>query len=177
MFRKTLSVLLALCALFCTLVPAFSAAQTGPVSIVLHGDIAGCTENDLQKLVTVESGEVIPWTHGGGPVTIAGYAGGSLQGAVEPGRTYYIDYTFEAAGGYALPEAASDGPITVACEKGVILIRADVVNMYAAENGPRGGTVRALRISAEVTAQGSVFQRILGRIRDVIDKIRAWSLY
>ena len=177
MFRKTLSVLLALCAVFCMVLPALSAAPTGPVSITLHSDIAGCTENDLQKLFTVDSGEVIPWTHGGVPVHIAEYAGGVPDGALEPGRTYYIYYTFEAAEGYELPETASGGWLTVACDKGVKLIRADVVDISVAQGNPRGGTVRGLRIYAEVVAQGTVFQRMLGWIRDVIDKIRAWSLY
>ena len=177
MFRKTLSVMLALCAVFCMLLPAAAAAQTGPVSITVHSDIAGCTENDLEKLITVDSGEVIPWTHGGVPVSIAQYAGGSPEGALEPGRTYYIYFTFEAAEGYELPETAAGGWLTVACDKGVELIRADVVNMSVSQGNPRGGTVRALRIYAEVVAQGSTFQRILGWIKDIIDKIRAWSLY
>ena len=177
MFKKTLSVMLTLCAVLCMLLPAAAATPTGPVSITVHSDIAGCTENDLQKLITVDSGEVVPWTHGGVPVTIAEYAGGSPQGGVEPGRTYYIYFTFEAAEGYELPETTAGGWLTVACDKGVELIRADVVNIAVSQGSARGGTLRGLRIYAKVVAQGTVFQRILGWIKDIIDKIRAWSLY
>lgn len=177
MFKKTLSVILTLCVVFCVLLPAAAAAQTGPVTLTLHSDIAGCTENDIQKLITVDSDKVIPWTHGGVPVSIAKYAGGSPQGAIEPGRTYFIYYTFEAAPGYELPESVSGDWLTVACDKGVTLIRADVVNISVSQNNPRGGTERGLRIYAEVVAQGTVFQRILGWIKDTVEKIRAWSLY
>ena len=177
MVKKTISVLLALCAVFCMLLPGFSAAQTGPVSITVHGDIAGCTEKDLEKLITINSGNIVYWTHGSRPVTIAEYAGGSPEGAVEPGRSYYIHYTFEAADGYELPETVSGDWLTIACDKGVTLISADVVNISVAQGNPRGGTVRGLRIYAQVVAQGNIFQRILGWIKDIYDKIRAWSLY
>ena len=177
MFRKTVSVLSALCVLCCCLLPAAALAPTGPVAVTLHSDIAGCTQNDADRLIEVKTAGVAVKGLAGEGIYISDFGGTPENGPLVAGRTYFIDYTLSAAPGYTLPETVGPDTVAVTCGKGVSVISTQLVQVTARDDDGNPLPFRGIAIRTKTVVDGSLLQRILGYIHDLILKIRAWSLY
>ncbi len=174
MLRKAISVLLALCALCWCALPAAAQRETGKIAVKLNSDIAGATRRDTDRLIELKTDNVVLSTRGDGPVYTADCAGTVEYGELKAGRTYDVYYCLTAADGYTLPETLKDGDVEIECGKGVSVISTQIESL----NDREGNTIyRGIRIYAVVTADGSVFQRVIGYFYDLILKIKAWSLY
>ena len=175
--KKTISVLLAVCLLCFSLLPAAAAKDIGVISLRLNSDLAGKTKNDVAQLIELRSDNVTYGIRYGEPVSIADYAGSSENGALVSGRTYMIDYHLSPANGYTLPEQLIDSNFDISCGKGVTVIAKQIVSSsYRNANGELE-LVRGIRIYAKVVVDGNIFQRMVGLLHDWILKIKAWSLY
>ncbi len=174
MLKKTFAVLLALCAVYSLLLPAEALRDTGTIAVKLNSDIAGATRRDAERLIELQSPNVVLSTRGDGPVTVADYGGTGENGALKAGRTYSVYYTLTAAEGYELPETLRDGDVSITCGKGVKVISVQIVTLP----GKNGEILfRGVQIFAQVVVDGNVFQRVIGYFYDVILKIKSWSLY
>ncbi len=173
--KKTVSAVLAAILLLFSLLPAAAQPEADVISLRLHSDVAGCTAADAARLIEILSPQVAYRTDGS-TVRISNAAGGGEYAHMDSGRSYYIVYTLSAAPGYQLPETLSENDISIECGKGVSLISFGVVEL-AVPSGGKDARERVLRIYANVVPDGSVFQRIVGFIKDVILKIRSWQLY
>lgn len=177
--KKLLCAALAACLLLtCLLLPAAAQTEEGPISLRLNSDIAGCTRMDVDKLIEIRSPQVTWYPYGDSPIYITNYVGYGEFAHMDAGRTYGITYTLVAADGYTLPEELAEGDVVFDCGKGVDVVYCKVVEIRrpdsAEEENPR---TRALKIVANVVVDGTVLQRVIGWFRDVILKIRSWSLY
>ena len=177
--KKLISLTLILCVLFgCLALPAAAQDENGPISLRLNSDIAGCTRMDVDKLIEIRSPQVTFYPYGDSPIYITNYAGGSEYAHMDAGRTYGITYTLVAADGYTLPEELADGYVVFDCGKGVDVVYCKVIEIRHPDAAPREDLrTRALRIIADVVVDGTALQRVIGWFRDIILKIRAWSLY
>ena len=177
--KKLISLTLILCVLLgCLALPAAAQDETGPISLRLYSDIAGCTRMDVDRLIEIRSPQVTFDPYGESPIFITNYAGGSEYAHMDAGRNYVITYTLVAAEGYTLPEEIADGDVVFDCGKGVDVLSCKIVEIRRPDSA-EGTNVRtrALRIIASVVVDGTAVQRVIGWIKDVILKIRAWSLY
>ena len=177
--KRMISLTLILCVLLgCLALPCAAQAEPGPISLRLNSDIAGCTRMDVDKLIEIRSPQVAFYPYGDSPVYITNYVGYGEFAHMDAGRTYGITYTLVAAEGYTLPEELSDGDVVFDCGKGVDVVNCRIVEIRrpdsAAEENPR---TRALKVVASVVVDGSPIQRVIGWFKDVIMKIRSWSLY
>lgn len=178
MLKKIFSVLLAVCAVCCCLLPAASAAaEMGTVKVKLNSDIAGCTERDVDQLIELKSDNVAFRQRADSPVHVSDYAGTMEPGKLVAGRTYYIDYSLVAADGYTLPEKLEDGDVEIECGKGVTVYHTAIVTGNIRGEDGEIHPNKGLRIQASVVVDGNAFQRIIGWFHDLILKIKAWSLY
>lgn len=180
--RKLISVILAACALFCSmLVPVVAQNEEKIISLRLNSRIAGCTRADADQLIEILSGPVkYCYDEKGYSVFIANCVGGMEGAHMDAGRTYVITYTLEASDGYALPETLSDGDVLLDCAKGVSVISCGVVEQKNTDPDPAPGeatTARVLRITAKVVVDGTSIQKVIGWLRDLLLKIRSWSLF
>ena len=178
MLKKGLSVLLVLC-IFCgCMLPAAGAGKIGTIRLKLNSDIDGLTERHYEKVIEIKSDNVVYTKRSAGPVSFSDYAGTPVQGAVKAGREYTVHYLLDAAEGYALPDDPDELDVEIECGKGVKVISKQIVSARERdESGNFVVTYRGLMIYASIVVDGSVFQRMIGRIHDIIIKIRAWSLY
>lgn len=172
---------MAACLLLTCLLPAAAQTEEGPISLRVNSDVAGCTKKDYEQIVEILSPQVTYYygaSADGIPIHIANYAGGTEHAHMEAGRNYAVTCVLQAAEGYTLPETLSDGDVVFDCGKGVDVVYCKVVEIRrpdsAEEENPR---TRALKIVANVVVDGTVLQRVIGWFRDVILKIRSWSLY
>ena len=172
--KKTLAWVLAVCLLCCCALPALAAGGMGAVRVQLNSDIAGLTENDTEQLIALLSGNTV---YAARCVSFSDAAGTPFSGALEAGRTYTADYVLEAAPGYTLPERLSDGDVLIETGKGVSVFSVQIVSADYRDASGAFVPYRALRISAQVVPDGNIMQRIVGFLRDLILKIRVWSLY
>ena len=179
--KKTVSAVLVVCLLLCCLhMPAAAQAEEQVIRLRINSDVAGCTEDDCARIAEILSPQVVyRFTRSGrGPVLIAAAAGGSPNGPIEAGRMYTLTCMFAAADGYALPDTLSEGDVVLECGKGITVISCEVVNMSLGLNDDgTAKTEKALRVYVKLIADGSVFRRMIGIIKDLIQRIRAWSLY
>ena len=177
MKKKTIAVLLALIAVLCCVQPAAALQKTGVIRVRLTSDISGLTENNVEKLIELKTDNVVTRVEHGGAFSIADYGGSPAPGPFVAGRTYYFHYMLQAADGYELPEALSDGDVEIECGKGVTVINTSITyGHYRLDDGTYDDT-RGLMIHAKVVVDGNAIQRVVGVIYDIILKIRAWSLY
>lgn len=177
--KKLISLTLILCVLLgCLALPAGAQQDAGPISLRLNSDIAGCTRMDVDKLIEIRSPQVTFYPYGDSPIFIANYAGGGEYAHMDAGRSYSITYTLVAADGYTLPDEISDGDVIFDCGKGVDVISCKIVEIRRPDT-EAGENLRtkALRIIAVVVVDGTALQRVIGWFRDIILKIRSWSLY
>ena len=178
--KKWFAFLLTCCLLCGALTPLCAAqAETNVISLRLNSDIAGCTREDAEKLLEIRSGHVVYYSGAGGAVAIANAAGGTEGAHMDAGRTYAITYTLAAEEGYALPETLADGDVLLETGEGVTVLSCGVIEL-ANVNVPPAFTAartRVLRITARVRVDGTVLQRIIGLIRDLLLKLRSWQLY
>ncbi|MBR4727860.1 MAG: hypothetical protein IK080_08230 [Clostridia bacterium] len=172
MLKRSIAILLALCALGCCLLPAAAQQPTGTIRVHLRSDVAGLNEDDTDMLLTLSTDTVYCSS-----VLIADYAGTQESGALVAGRTYTAYYSFKAADGYELPEALTEGDVEITCDKGVTVYAVQrTVSAVRNENGEMRDDP-SVRIYAEIVVDGNPAQRIFGWIYDLILKIKAWSLY
>ena len=177
MIKKSLCVMLALCSLLCCIMPAAAQSETGVISVKLRSDIAGVTAEETEKLIELKSDNVVYSYESGSPVSLHDYAGTVCFDAAVAGRKYSVDYLLEAADGFTLPDRLESGDIDIECGKGVRVITSDIVSAKKRTEAGDFYTFRGLRIIAEVTVDGNIFERIAGFFYDLYLKIRAWSLY
>ena len=177
MLKKSIAVLLALCAVCCCLLPAAAASDFGVIRVKLNSNIAGLTEKDAEKLIELKSDNVVYRADHGGPVLISDYAGTPESGKLKAGRTYFVNYVMAPAPGYTLPEKLEKGDVEIECGKGVSVISTSIVTgSYRQDNG-EFLQIRGVKIYAQVVVDGNAFQRIFGYLHDLYLKMRAWSLY
>lgn len=180
--KKLIAVILAACALFCLfLLPAGAQTEKTEISLRLNSHIAGCTRADADQLIEILSGPVkYCYDEKGYSIFIANCVGGMEGAHMDAGRTYVITYTLEASDGYVLPETLSDGDVLLDCAKGVSVISCGVVEQKHTDPDPASGeatTARVLRITAKVVVDGTSIQKVIGWLRDLLLKIRSWSLF
>ena len=176
--KKLISAALAACLLLtCLLLPAAAKTEEG-ISLRLNSDIAGCTRMDVDKLMEIRSPQVTWYPYGDSPIFITNYAGYGEYAHMDAGRTYGITYSLVAADGYTLPEEIAEGDVAFDCGKGVDVVYCKIVEVRRpdsdTEENPR---TRVLRVIANVVVDGTAIQRVIGWFKDVILKIRSWSLY
>jgi len=177
MLKKTISVLLILCALACCLIPAFAESDAGVISVRLKSDVAGCTYRDSGNFIEILSDNVILDPKRDAPVSVSNYAGTPERCPVEAGRSYDVNYELVAAEGYTLPAVLDDSNVKI--EHGKNITVWSIQRVTANKRNEDGEWVRSegLLIRATVVVDGNVFQRVFGYLYDVYLKIRAWSLY
>ncbi len=176
--RKTIAVLLAAIMLFgCLSVTAFAEEPVGQIRVRLKSDVAGATQEDVQRFIELTSGHAVLGFQWNEPVSVADYAGTPESGKLVAGRTYYVDYVLGAAEGYVLPETLTDENLVIECEKGVTVISRQIVT--ASVRNETGGftNYKGLRGYAKLVVDGNAIQRMVGILHDLILKIKAWSLY
>lgn len=172
--KKIIALLLSTLTLFTACTFFASAKQTENISAIFNTDIGGLSYADYDKLCEITSDEIVFNTVSPAPpVFVADYAGNVYLYEMKPGRTYYIEYSFIAADGYELPEKV-----------GIEDFKADysgICDIYwcgiKTGNDNNGNIRNSLSVNAKVTADGTFIQRLIGRIADIILKLRAWSLY
>ena len=179
--KKLLCILL-VCCIFMPgmLLTSAKSSETDAIVLRLHSDVAGCTRSDYEQLIEILSDQVQfkQWEHKEYPVDIENAASFSTHEGMTAGRTYYITYYLAAADGYTLPDEIGEDDVVLQCGKGVEVILCGIVDYYTPSATPlKGTTTRTLRIVAKVVVDGSVFQRIIGWLKDLILKIRSWQLY
>lgn len=169
--KKIIAGLLTVLTLFTAISFTASAAkQTENLSVTLRTDIAGLSYGDYEKLYEITTDEIVINTKSEAlPVFIADYAGDVYLYAMKPGRTYYIEYSFIPAEGYEFPESVSLDDFKVDYSGNCDIYWCGV------KTGNNGS--RSVSINAKVVVDGNVIQRIIGRISDIIIKLRSWSLY
>ena len=177
MIKKTLCVILALFSLLCCLTPASAQREMGKISVKLRSDIAGVTEEETEKLIELKSDNVVFSYESGTPVSFYDYAGSVYNEPAVAGRKYGVDYLLEAAEGFTLPEKIEAGDLDIECDSGVRVISASIVSARKRDADGDFYTFTGLRITAEILADGNLFERIAGFFYDIYLKIRAWSLY
>ncbi len=177
--KKLISLILVFGLLLCCLPPCFAAAEGDAIAIRLNSDVAGCTREDVDRLIELLSPQVTWYENGqgNGPVSIANAAGGGEYAHMEAGREYTVTYMLQAAEGYTLPEEIGEGDVSFACGKGVSVIYCKIAEMHNPATPDKYDRIRALRIMATVVPDGTALQRIIGWVRDLILKIRSWQLY
>ena len=169
----TLIFVLTLC---CFTPPAAAEPACGTIRVRLNSDVAGCTEQDVDRLIELLSPQVTWYNNPIGPVSVADYVGGSFDVRMEPGREYAVTYMLQAAEGYELPAALAEGDVEFECGKGVKVVYCKTAEM-AVPNADKYARTRAIRIIAKVIPDCTFAQRIVGLIKDIILKIRSWQLY
>ena len=177
--KKTIAGILAVCMLLSLCVIFAGAKDDDTIRLRLNSDVAGCTTNDVDKMIEILSGPVEFYHDNSSPVDIANYAGGSEYAHMEAGRSYTVTYALIAKDGYTLPETLSDGDVVFECGKGVKVIYCKVIEMANTNLHPAPGearTTRLLRVMANVVADGNALQRLIGWIRDIILKIRSFQI-
>ena len=177
MLKKGCAVFLALCAVFCLLLPAAAESTIDAIKVTINSDIDGVTENDAEKLFTLQSDNVIYWSKISGPLTIADYGGTEVDDELKAGRTYFIHYYMEPAEGFELPDQISDIDLQIDCGKGVTVINTAIIASHVRLEDGTFDDTRGVSVYARVVVDGNVLQRITGLIHDVVLKIKAWSLY
>ena len=175
--KKLISVLLVLSVMLCCLAPlAMAEPECGTIRIRLNSNVAGCTEQDVDKLIELLSPQVTWYNNPSNPVSIANAAGGAEHAHMEAGREYAITYMLKAADGYELPAELADGDVEFECGEGVTVIYCKIAEMHV-PGGDKYARTRAIRIIAKVIPDYTFMQRIIGIIKDIILKIRSWQLY
>ena len=177
MMKKTIAVLLTLCAVCCCLLPAAAANEFGVIRLKLNSDIAGLSEQDAERLMEIQSDNVVYRIEDSGPVLISNYAGTADSGKLKAGRTYYVYYMLRAADGYTLPEKLEKGDVEIDCGKGVTVISTQITTSTKRNANDAFVQERGVMIYAQVVVDGNVFQRVFGWLTDQFLKLRAWSLY
>ncbi len=179
--KKLISLILAVCTLFCFFtLSAGAQTDNNVISLRLNSNIAGCTRADAEKLIEIRSGHVDYYKENGYAIFIANCAGGGEYAHMDAGRTYVITYTLVSSDGYTLPETLSDGDVSLECGDGVSVISCNVIELRSSDPDPVPGeanTTRVLRITAKVIVDGTAIQRVIGWFKDLLLKIRFWSLY
>ena len=178
--KKTISVLFALFFAFSVFVIPVSADEAAEgqnhanISACFHSDIAGLTGEDYDKLADISSGNLeFRVLDGKVRVGIHDCVGTPYNGEFKPGRTYEIDYEFVAAEGYVLPKDFTGDELDFTCDKGCKVYSCRYIDNLPA-HVPQ---IPLLYVTTEVRVDGNLFQRIIGKIADIILEIRAWSLY
>ena len=167
--KKKLIIVTLICMLASMLLPLYAGAVQSTVAVTIRSDVAGLTENDGDRMITVRSDNVALRSTRT-PILIADYAGTQVQGAMVAGRTYYVYYMLEPVNGYVLPDQLSAEDLDIECGKGAEVIHA--ARSRGVQNEPDG-----VLIYAKVVVDSSFIQRVAGWITDMVLKIRAWSLY
>ena len=178
MLKKTISVLLVLCALSCCLIPAMAEGDPGVISVRLHSDVAGCTYRESANFIEILSDNVILDPERDSPVSISDYAGTVELCPVKAGRTYDVSYMLVAAEGCTLPAVPDDSNVKI--EHGKNITVWSVQRVVADKRSENGEWVRheGLMIRASVVVDSNNFlKRVFGFLYDIYLKIRAWSLY
>lgn len=178
--KKLLCAALAACLLLtCLLLPAAAKTEEG-IFLRINSDIAGCTRMDVDKLMEIRSPQVTWYPYGDSPIYITNYVGYGEYAHMDAGRTYGITYTLVAADGYTLPDELAEGDVAFDCGKGVDVVYCKVVEIRRPDSDITPGEnprTKALKIVASVVVDGTTIQRVIGWFKDVILKIRSWSLY
>ena len=178
MTKRISSILLSLYILFCCcLLPIAAQNEIGVIRMKLNSDIAGQTYQNVDKLIELQTNNVVFSEREGGPVYISDYAGTADSGSLVAGRTYYVYYLLTAGDGYTLPDRLTDGDVEITCGKGVSVIATQIVKATMKTENGIAETFRGLQVYARVVVDGNIFQRVIGYLHDMILKIRAWSLY
>lgn len=171
--KKTISVLLALVLLLAAF--AFPAGAAEKIEIVLSDDVAGLTrDDDPGRFAAITSGDIeFTPVRTTDALAVYAYNGDTYFDELKAGRTYYIDYVFSPAPGHTFPEEFSDETVSVVCGEGCALL------WYAKAVGNDGSDhmTEFFCVHTRVTVKGNVVQRIIGKLLDLILKIRSWSLY
>lgn len=175
--KKLVSLTLVLFLTLCCFIPLAAAEPAcGTIRIRLNSDVAGCTEQDVDRLIELLSPQVTWYNNPIGPVSIANAAGGSEHAHMEAGREYAVTYMLQAADGYELPAELEDGDVVFECGKGVSVVYCKIAEM-AVPGGDKYDRHRAIRIIATVIPDCNFIQRIIGLFKDILLKIRSWQLY
>ena len=179
MKKRVIAFLTACLLRYAFVLPAAAAdGGTQKISLCLRSDVAGCTEDDGDKLLEIRSPQVKLRAVNG--IYISHAAGGSLFGArMEPGRRYTLEYALVAADGCTLPETVAEGDVELECGKGVSVVSCRIVEYYTGRRNDDGShiTERTLMIVANVVTDSTVLQRVVGWFRDLWLRIRWWQLY
>ena len=166
--KKLLSLILALVLAASVLAFSVSAKEIENIVIEFSSDVSGLTYEDYDRIAVIKSDGLVCKN-----LQINDYVGNVYLEEMKPGRTYTYSYTFTAAEGYALPETVDESNVTFLCDDSC------TVWWYGKTVGPRvdGVTQYSFSVSAEVTVDGNLFQRIFGRIADFFRKLLSWSPY
>jgi len=169
--KKIISALLIILMLsIFTLVPVAALTTTGKTVIEINNDIAGLDENDADSLIHIKSGNVVLDEDRG--VFVYYCTNERLDGKMQAGRTYNIEYTFRAEDGYVLPEVFGSENTEVICGE-----KCKVNYITRPVDYSNGNNIEYLVINTSVTVKGNVFQNIFGWLQDLILKIKFWAPY
>lgn len=171
--KKAISVCLALVLLLSAFIfPVFASEKT---EIVLSNELAGLSwGDDAGKFAEIVSGDIVfTPVRTTEPLSVYAYNGDPYFNELKAGRTYYIDYVFSPAPGSSFPEKFSDETVSVVCGEGCTLLWYD----KAVGNDGNGGMTDFLCVHTRVTVKGNTVQRIIGKLLDLLLKLRSWSLY
>ena len=175
--KRITAAALLLCVLFCAPTQAAGLSEIESVAVKLRSDLAGATEDEYDRCIELQSDNVVFTSRGDGPVSVSDYSGDMEQSPLVAGRTYYIDYTLEAADGYELPDNSAPVDVKAECEDGVTVIYSRNVSANIRQKDGSFKLYKGLQITARVVVKGNIFERIIGFFYDIYLKIRAWSLY
>ena len=179
MLKKTISVLLILCALSgCLLIPASAESDAGVISVRLKSDVAGCLYLNSDNFIEILSDNVILDPYRAAPVSVSDYAGTVDFCPLVAGRTYFVSYELVAADGFTLPEELTEDNIKIECDKGVTVLSTHITKKSIRNEDGTMETSQGLLIRSRLVVDSNHFyKRVFGFLYDVYLKIRAWSLY
>ena len=173
MKKFTACLLAALCICF-SLLPA-AAEGTASAVVTLRSDIAGVDYTTPERIAVIESDSIVF-----NPdaflscIQINDCVGNIILEPLKAGRTYVVCLSFIAADGYTLPDELTEENFRIEGSD-----NCNVFICHKAFSGYREGALRdeCIEVEAEITVDGNLFQRIIGKILDILLKIRSWSPY
>lgn len=173
MKKITALILAALCICFSVL-PA-SAEETASAVITLRSDIAGVDYTQPERIAVIESDGIIFNPEAFlSCIQITDCVGNIILEPLKAGRTYVVCLSFIAADGYTLPDELTEDNFRIECSD-----NCNVFICHKAFSGYRQGAKRdeCIEIEAEIRVDGIFLQRFIGKILDILLKIRSWSPY
>ncbi|MBP9989785.1 MAG: hypothetical protein KBT46_09850 [Ruminococcus sp.] len=172
--KKIIALLLVLTGLISFNVFPVSAEADIAAMIELNSNISGYTYQDYEKFVEIKSDKIDFYIPKNSDVAlVADYRGSMYLGDLKPGRTYYIYYYFAPNEGYEIPDELNDSNFKIDCGSGCSVVSLRKVAMYYSFEK----TIPLIALDTKVVVDGNIFQKIIGRIQDIILKIKSWSPY
>lgn len=153
-----------LCVLLCA--GAFADVTVNEVGAYFRSDIGGCSQEDTDSFVSDVSGGVHLKE-----VTVYNAASETFEGELKPGRKYYFYFVFAADDGFVLPDKTDGVKLSAVTDDGCEVVWSGVTVGYGKDD-PHYFEVHTVTVT-----DGNFIQHFVGKICDIILRLKTWSPY